>query len=87
MFICHVCCGVVLLQVTNAITRQKKEDIVKVLEGKLDDSVIVFGLRVKGLSVSDTQLHGIHSSSISHVGSNGGGYDVGSSCGVAATTT
>eukprot|EP00775_Hariotina_reticulata_P007215 gene7215-7428_t len=43
------------LVVTNAITRQKKEEIVKVLEGKLDNSVIVFGLRVKGLNVQKVQ--------------------------------
>jgi hypothetical protein len=40
------------LQVQNAITRQKKEEIVKELQGKLEGSVIVFGLRFKNLDVS-----------------------------------
>jgi hypothetical protein len=40
------------LQVQNAITRQKKEEIVKELQGKLEGSVIVFGLRFKNLNVS-----------------------------------
>jgi large subunit ribosomal protein L10 len=38
--------------VQNAITRQKKEEIVKELQGKLEGSVIVFGLRFKNLNVS-----------------------------------
>jgi hypothetical protein len=41
----------VLLQVCNAITRQKKEAIVTEVAGKLESSVIVFGLRFKGLDV------------------------------------
>jgi ribosomal protein L10 len=40
------------MQVTNAITRQKKEEIVADLKEKLNNSVIVFGLRYKGLDVS-----------------------------------
>lgn len=40
------------MQVTNAITRQKKEEIVSDLKEKLNNSVIVFGLRYKGLDVS-----------------------------------
>lgn len=40
------------LQVHNAITRQKKEAIVKELQTKLENSVIVFGLRYKNLDVS-----------------------------------
>ncbi len=40
------------LQVTNAITRQKKEEVVITLKEKLDKSVVVFGVRFKGLSVS-----------------------------------
>jgi ribosomal protein L10 len=39
------------LQVTNAVTRQKKEEIVSTLKEKLDGSVIVFGMRFKGLDV------------------------------------
>lgn len=38
-------------QVLNAVSRQKKEEIVKELKGKLDDSMVVFGMRHKGLSV------------------------------------
>ena len=37
---------------TNAITRKKKEEIVSTIRGNLKDSVIVFGLRFKGLDVS-----------------------------------
>lgn len=37
---------------TNAISRQKKEEIVTNLKEKLDGSAIVFGMRFKGLSVS-----------------------------------
>jgi hypothetical protein len=40
-------------QVTNAITRQKKEDIVTDLKSKLDSSSIVFAMRFKGLDVSN----------------------------------
>lgn len=43
------------LQVQNAITRQKKEAIVKELQGKLEKSVIVFGLRYKNLDVQTMQ--------------------------------
>jgi large subunit ribosomal protein L10 len=39
-------------QVTAALTRQKKEQIVSEITGKLENSVIVFGLRFKGLDVS-----------------------------------
>lgn len=39
-------------QVTSALTRQKKEQIVSDITGKLENSVIVFGLRFKGLDVS-----------------------------------
>lgn len=39
-------------QVTSALTRQKKEQIVSDITGKLENSVIVFGLRFKGLNVS-----------------------------------
>jgi hypothetical protein len=45
------------LQVQNAITRQKKEEIVKELQGKLESSVIVFGLRFKNLNVSSLKAH------------------------------
>lgn len=41
------------MQVCNALTRQKKEEIVADLKEKLQDSVIVFGMRFKGLNVSD----------------------------------
>ncbi len=40
------------MQVTNAITRQKKEQIVSDLKDKLGGSAIVFGMRFKGLDVS-----------------------------------
>lgn len=43
------------LQVTSALTRQKKEQIVSELTGKLENSVIVFGLRFKGLDVQTLQ--------------------------------
>uniref|UniRef100_A0A383WCQ7 Uncharacterized protein n=1 Tax=Tetradesmus obliquus TaxID=3088 RepID=A0A383WCQ7_TETOB len=43
------------LQVQNAITRQKKEEIVKELQGKLEGSVIVFGLRFKNIDVPTMQ--------------------------------
>lgn len=43
------------LQVMNAVSRQKKEAIVKELKGKLDESMVVFGMRHKGLSVSTVQ--------------------------------
>jgi len=39
------------LQVTNAITRQKKEQIVSNLKEKLESSVVVFGMRFKNLDV------------------------------------
>lgn len=44
--------GAFATQVTNAITRQKKEQVVEVLKGKLEKSTVVFGLRFKGLDVS-----------------------------------
>jgi hypothetical protein len=40
------------MQVRNALTRQRKEEIVADLKEKLEDSVIVFGMRFKGLDVS-----------------------------------
>ena len=40
-------------QVCNALTRQRKEEIVADLKEKLQDSVIVFGMRFKGLDVSE----------------------------------
>ncbi|KXZ52091.1 hypothetical protein GPECTOR_10g1114 [Gonium pectorale] len=43
------------LQVTNAITRQKKEQVVSTLKEKLEGSVIVFGMRFRGLSVPTIQ--------------------------------
>jgi len=43
------------LQVRSAITRQKKEEIVTELTGRLEKSVIVFGLRHKGLNVQTMQ--------------------------------
>lgn len=43
------------LQVRNALTRQRKEEIVADLKEKLNDSVIVFGLRFKGLDVPTVQ--------------------------------
>lgn len=43
------------LLVTAAITRQKKEAIVKELSDKLQTSTIVFGVRFKGLNVSTMQ--------------------------------
>ncbi|KAG2445317.1 hypothetical protein HYH02_008783 [Chlamydomonas schloesseri] len=43
------------LQVTNAISRQKKEQVVEVLKGKLEKSTVVFGLRFKGLDVPTVQ--------------------------------
>lgn len=46
--ICRCCC----VQVTSALTRTRKEETVVHLKEKLDDSVIVFGLRHKGLNVS-----------------------------------
>ena len=39
-------------QVVNAITRQKKTEVVTTLKEKLDKSIIVFSMRYKGLSVS-----------------------------------
>jgi ribosomal protein L10 len=39
-------------QVCNALTRQRKEEIVADLKEKLENSVVVFGLRFKGLDVS-----------------------------------
>ncbi|GLC40945.1 Plastid ribosomal protein L10, imported to chloroplast, large ribosomal subunit [Pleodorina starrii] len=43
------------LQVTNAITRQKKEEVVSTLKEKLDKSIVVFGVRFKGLDVPTIQ--------------------------------
>ncbi|KIZ03422.1 large subunit ribosomal protein L10 [Monoraphidium neglectum] len=43
------------LQVRNALTRQRKEEIVADLKEKLEDSVIVFGMRFKGLDVPTVQ--------------------------------
>eukprot|EP00879_Flechtneria_rotunda_P032716 GHRR01035995.1.p1 GENE.GHRR01035995.1~~GHRR01035995.1.p1 ORF type:complete len:178 (-),score=45.23 GHRR01035995.1:3-536(-) len=43
------------LQITNAITRQKKEVVVKELQDKLENSVIVFGMRFKGIDVPSMQ--------------------------------
>lgn len=40
------------MQVCNALTRTRKEEIVADLKEKLQDSVIVFGMRFKGLDVS-----------------------------------
>lgn len=45
-------CFLLTLQVTNAITRQKKEEIVSTIRENLKGSVIVFGMRFKGLDVS-----------------------------------
>lgn len=44
------------MQVTNALTRQRKEEVVEVLKGKLDNSVIVFGFRFNKLNVSDPAM-------------------------------
>jgi hypothetical protein len=38
-------------QVSNAISRTQKKEIVTNLKAKLDTSAIVFGMRFKGLSV------------------------------------
>lgn len=38
-------------QVCNAITRQRKEETVTKLKSKLQDSILVFGFRYKGLDV------------------------------------
>lgn len=54
----HASTTLLFLQVTNALTRQKKEQIVTELTGKLENSVIVFGLRFKGLNVSALGLVG-----------------------------
>lgn len=43
------------MQVRNAITRQKKEQIVSTIKEKIQDSVIVFGFRYKGLDVPTVQ--------------------------------
>ncbi|KAI8465455.1 MAG: plastid ribosomal protein L10 [Monoraphidium minutum] len=43
------------LQVCNALTRKEKEAVVADLKGKLQDSVIVFGMRFKGLNVPTVQ--------------------------------
>lgn len=43
------------LQITAAISRAKKEEVVLNLKGRLDDSIIVFGFRYKGLPVSTMQ--------------------------------
>ncbi|KAG2502051.1 hypothetical protein HYH03_000545 [Edaphochlamys debaryana] len=43
------------LQVTNAITRQKKEEVVSTLKEKLDGSAVVFGMRFRGLDVPTVQ--------------------------------
>lgn len=43
------------LQVTNAISRQKKEEVVTVLKEKLEGSMMVFGMRFKGLDVATVQ--------------------------------
>mmetsp|Transcript_22833 Transcript_22833/g.63111 ORF Transcript_22833/g.63111 Transcript_22833/m.63111 type:complete len:226 (+) Transcript_22833:3-680(+) len=43
------------LQVTNAITRQKKEEIVSTIRDNLKDSVIVFGMRFQGIDVPTMQ--------------------------------
>jgi large subunit ribosomal protein L10 len=43
------------LQVTNALTKAKKTEIVSNIKSKLDDSAIVFGMRYKGLDVSKMQ--------------------------------
>ncbi|KAL6757816.1 plastid ribosomal protein L10 [Haematococcus lacustris] len=43
------------LQIVNAITREKKAATVETLKGKLESSVIVFGMRFKKLPVSTVQ--------------------------------
>lgn len=43
------------LQVTNAISRQKKEEVVSTLKSKLEDSAVVFSMRFKGLNVASIQ--------------------------------
>lgn len=43
------------LQVANAITRQKKEQVVVTLKEKLEGSAAVFGMRFKGLDVATVQ--------------------------------
>ncbi|GAX79238.1 hypothetical protein CEUSTIGMA_g6678.t1 [Chlamydomonas eustigma] len=43
------------LQVCNAVSRKKKAEIVTNLKEKLNESLIVFGLRHKGLSVATVQ--------------------------------
>lgn len=43
------------LQVQNAITRQRKEETVEVLEGLLAKSAVVVGLRYQGLTVKQLQ--------------------------------
>lgn len=48
-------------QVCNALTRQRKEEIVADLKEKLENSVIVFGMRFKGLDVSCSRAAGFDS--------------------------
>lgn len=54
--VCSQTCHRPPQQVCGAITRQKKEQIVTELTSRLEKSVIVFGLRFKGLDVRG-QLH------------------------------
>ena len=39
-------------QVTNALSRARKEETVETLKSKLNESLVVFGMRHKGMSVS-----------------------------------
>ena len=48
-------CAVCPPQVHNAITRQRKEETVEVLEGLLAKSAVVVGLRYQGLTVKQLQ--------------------------------
>lgn len=65
----------VCLQVQNAITKQKKEEIVKEVKTRLQESVVVFGIRFKGLSVSTAlqgMVHTLHCDAVAmHLGLNG----------------
>jgi len=59
-------------QVCNALTRTRKEEIVADLKSKLEESVIVFGWRFKGLNVSSAYGKGLAQTIRDRCGANGG---------------
>ena len=49
-------------QVTNAISRKKKEEIVEKLSGMMDQSIVMFGVRHKGVKVNPLSSASWHAS-------------------------